>query len=89
MGVALFCRFCVRDPRIKTRLRDLLLHLIKTGRDGEHVDKDLIKSSTQMLLEMGKDVYHEVRARWHFGSPWELPACQSVTMVPRTFYVHM
>mmetsp|Transcript_51346 Transcript_51346/g.125176 ORF Transcript_51346/g.125176 Transcript_51346/m.125176 type:complete len:748 (+) Transcript_51346:224-2467(+) len=59
MGVALFCRYCVREPKIKQRLCDLLLSLIKTERDGEHVDKDLIRSSTQMLMEMGKDVYHE------------------------------
>jgi hypothetical protein len=60
MGVWLFCRYCVREPRIKTRLRELLLALIKAERMEEKVDRDLIKSSTQMLLEMGKDIYHEV-----------------------------
>jgi hypothetical protein len=67
MGVALFSRYCVREPRIKTRLRELLLALVKSERLEEKVDRDLIKNSTVMLTEMGKEVYHEVSTHENRG----------------------
>lgn len=59
-GVALFCRNCIRDSEVKKRLSTLLLDLIDKERRGEKVDRDVIKNSTQMLMEMGKEVFHEV-----------------------------
>ena len=59
MGVHLFCMHCVRAPAVKSRLIDLLLSKIREERDGMKVDRDLVKNSTQMLMEMGKDVFHE------------------------------
>ena len=45
--------------RVKERLRELLLDLIKKERDGEKIDRDLVRSVTQMLLDMGKTVFTE------------------------------
>lgn len=60
-GVNLFCRNCIQEPHVKKRLSDLLLELVEKERKGEKVDRDVIKNSTQMLMEMGKEVFHEVR----------------------------
>jgi len=59
MGLMLFCTHCTRSPRVKERIKKLLLQLIQAEREGEKVDRDLIRSTTQMLLDMGKNVYAE------------------------------
>jgi cullin 3 len=59
MGLAIFCQYCTRAPRVKERLQELLLDLIKKERDGEKIDRDLVRSVTQMLLDMGKTVFTE------------------------------
>jgi len=59
MGLTIFCQHCTRAPRVKERLRELLLDLIKKERDGEKIDRDLVRSITQMLSEMGKAVFVE------------------------------
>jgi len=59
MGLAIFCQNCTRAARVKVRLRDLLLDLIKKERDGEKIDRDLVRSVTQMMLDMGKTVFTE------------------------------
>ena len=59
MGLAIFCQYCTRAPRVKERLRDLLLDLIRKERDGEKIDRDLVRSVTQMLMDMGKTVFAE------------------------------
>jgi len=59
MGLAIFCQNCTRAPRVKVRLRELLLDLIKKERDGEKIDRDLVRSVTQMLVDMGKTVFTE------------------------------
>ena len=59
MGLAIFCQCCTRAPRVKERLQNLLLDLIKKERDGEKIDRDLVRSVTQMLLDMGKAVFTE------------------------------
>ena len=38
---ASFCQHCTRAPRVKERLRDLLLDLIRKERDGEKIDRSL------------------------------------------------
>uniref|UniRef100_A0A7S0Z679 Cullin family profile domain-containing protein n=1 Tax=Hemiselmis tepida TaxID=464990 RepID=A0A7S0Z679_9CRYP len=59
MGVHLFCQHCVRAPGVKSRLITLLLSKIEEERNGNKVDRDLVKNSTQMLMEMGRDVFHD------------------------------
>jgi len=59
MGLSLFCQYCTRAPRVKDRIRNLLLQLLQSERDGEKVDRHLIRSTTQMLVDMGKLVYTE------------------------------
>ena len=44
MGLAIFCQHCTRAPRVKERLQNLLLDLIKKERDGEKIDRDLVRS---------------------------------------------
>ena len=59
MGLAIFCQHCTRAPRVKQRMQDLLLDQIKKERDGEKIDRDLVRSVTQMLFDMGKTVFAE------------------------------
>mmetsp|Transcript_9527 Transcript_9527/g.18629 ORF Transcript_9527/g.18629 Transcript_9527/m.18629 type:complete len:744 (+) Transcript_9527:126-2357(+) len=59
MGLNVFCQNCTRSPRVKDRIKNLLLQLIQQERDGEKVDRNLIRCTTQMLLDMGKVVYAE------------------------------
>ncbi len=54
MGLNVFCQHCTRAPRVKDRIKNLLLQLIQQERDGEKVDRHLIRCTTQMLLDMGK-----------------------------------
>mmetsp|Transcript_45047 Transcript_45047/g.107378 ORF Transcript_45047/g.107378 Transcript_45047/m.107378 type:complete len:745 (-) Transcript_45047:96-2330(-) len=59
MGLAIFCQHCTRTTRVKDRIRTLLLHLIHMERNGDKVDRDLIRSITQMLKDMGDVVFAE------------------------------
>jgi cullin 3 len=68
-GVNLFCRNCIQEPHVKKRLSDLLLELVEKERKGEKVDRDVIKNSTQMLMEMGKEVFHEVMSLPAYSHP--------------------
>ena len=59
MGLALFCQHCMRAPVVKERLRELTLDLIRKERDGEKIDRALVRSVTLMLMAMGKTVFEE------------------------------
>eukprot|EP00891_Asterochloris_glomerata_P001669 jgi/Astpho2/1669/e_gw1.00032.27.1_t len=49
----------VRDRRIKERLLKLLLEHVQRERTGELIDRNLMRSITQMLMDLGPAVYTE------------------------------
>lgn len=60
VGLMLFRDTVARAPEIKRRLLDLLLNEVARERNGEVVDRSVIKSATTMLVELGcgtRDVY--------------------------------
>ncbi|EFA79173.1 cullin C [Heterostelium album PN500] len=62
MGLNLFRDNVVHSPYIKDRLLNTLLDLIQKERNGEIIDRILIKNITQMLIDLGvnsKIVYEE------------------------------
>jgi cullin 3 len=62
LGLQLFRDDVARAPRIKDRLLKMLLGLVQRERTGEVVNRSLIKSVTQMLVDLGvttRSVYEE------------------------------
>jgi cullin 3 len=59
LGLSLWKEQVVRSPRIRERLISTLLDLIGRERAGEAIDCVLVRSSTQMLSDLGLAVYTE------------------------------
>jgi len=57
LGLSLFRDDVVRALRIKERLLGQLLELVRKERDGEMINRRLIKMIVSMLVDLGKDVY--------------------------------
>eukprot|EP01119_Soliformovum_irregulare_P018177 TRINITY_DN5521_c0_g1_i1.p1 TRINITY_DN5521_c0_g1~~TRINITY_DN5521_c0_g1_i1.p1 ORF type:complete len:734 (+),score=232.83 TRINITY_DN5521_c0_g1_i1:107-2308(+) len=69
LGLIIFREHVVRSPRIKDRLLKTLLTMIHRERTGEVINRGLIKSITQMLVDLGvssRSVYLE-----DFEKPFE------------------
>ena len=56
LGLHLWKECVVRAPRIKERLLQTLLEMIYKERTGEDVKRDLLKSVTQMLTDLGRAI---------------------------------
>ena len=56
-GLQIFRDEVCRNPRIKDRLLHMLLDLIQRERQGEMIERGLLKTITSMLVELGRDVY--------------------------------
>lgn len=59
LGLHLWKECVVRAPRLRERLLQTLLELIYKERTGEDVDRSLLRSITQMLTDLGQNVYVE------------------------------
>lgn len=59
LGLDLWRDVVVRSPRIRGRLLDMLLGMVHRERQGEIVDKSLLRSMAQMLVDLGHAVYCE------------------------------
>lgn len=62
LGLNLFRDNVARHPRIRNRLLDVLLASIKKERQGEQINKAILKNITQMLVDLGvgsRSVYEE------------------------------
>eukprot|EP00958_Prasinococcus_capsulatus_P021842 scaffold3020_cov342-Prasinococcus_capsulatus_cf.AAC.9 len=59
LGLYLWRQEVVRLPRIKERLQTMLLGTIHKERSGEVVDRSLLRSITQMLMDLGRPIYQE------------------------------
>ncbi|KAL6049859.1 Cullin-3A isoform A [Balamuthia mandrillaris] len=62
LGLMLFRDNIARAPRIKDRLLKTLLGLVEKERRGEVINRSLVKSITQMLIDLGvnsRNVYEE------------------------------
>jgi len=62
LGLQLFSQNIARNPRIKNRLLQQLLSAIHRERNGEVINRALIKNITQMLVDLGinsRTVYEE------------------------------
>ena len=57
MGLDTFKVFIISDPLVQTRTVDGLLLLIDKERQGDTVDRSLLKSLLRMLSDLG--IYHE------------------------------
>eukprot|EP00696_Hemimastix_kukwesjijk_P010326 gnl/Hemi2/23020_TR7706_c0_g1_i2.p1 gnl/Hemi2/23020_TR7706_c0_g1~~gnl/Hemi2/23020_TR7706_c0_g1_i2.p1 ORF type:complete len:741 (+),score=278.60 gnl/Hemi2/23020_TR7706_c0_g1_i2:89-2311(+) len=57
LGMKLFTDIVIRAPKIQKRLLNTLLGFIHRERHGEVIDKALMKGTTQMLFDLGPDVY--------------------------------
>lgn len=68
LGLHLFKDNVARSPRIKDRLLKTLLSLIYKERTGEIIDRGLVKSVTQMLIDLGVNsrVVYEEDFEHHF-----------------------
>ena len=56
-GLQIFRDEVCHNPRIKDRLRNMMLGLVARERQGEMIDRSLLKTVTSMLVELGRDVY--------------------------------
>jgi len=56
-GLQIFRDEVCRNSRIKDRLLHMLLDLIQRERQGEMIERGLLKTITSMLVELGRDVY--------------------------------
>ena len=56
-GLQIFRDSVVRNGRIKDRLQVMLLDRIDRERQGEMVERGLLRTATPMLVELGRDVY--------------------------------
>ena len=56
-GLQIFRDEVCRNARIKDRLLEMLLDLVQRERQGEMIERSLVKTVTSMLVELGRDVY--------------------------------
>lgn len=56
-GLSLFLDLILRNPEIRRRQQELVLDVVQRDRNGEVVDRSMLKFITGMLLELGNDVY--------------------------------
>ena len=56
-GLQIFRDEVCRSPRIRDRLLQMLLNLVQRERQGEMIERSLVKTVTSMLVELGRDVY--------------------------------
>jgi len=56
-GLQIFREEVCRNPRIKDRLLTMLLDLVQRERQGEMIERSLLRTVTSMLVELGRDVY--------------------------------
>ena len=56
-GLQIFRDEVCRSAKIKERLLQMLLDLIQRERQGEMIERGLLKTVTSMLVELGRDVY--------------------------------
>ena len=57
LGLLLWKEGVVREPRIAARLSGTLLDMVERERSGETVDQGLMRATTQMLSDLGANVY--------------------------------
>lgn len=57
LGLELWRNHVVRSKQIAERLRTVLLDLVQRERSGETIDRALFRSITQMLVDLGPNVY--------------------------------
>lgn len=55
MGLQIFRDTIARHERVKDRLRNLLLENIRREREGQLIDRILMKSTLSMLVDLGVD----------------------------------
>jgi len=55
MGLQIFRDTIARHERVKDRLKNLLLDNIRREREGELIDRILMKGTLAMLVELGVD----------------------------------
>lgn len=55
MGLQIFRDAIARHDRVKDRLRNLLLENIRREREGQLIDRILMKSTLSMLVDLGVD----------------------------------
>lgn len=67
LGLKLWKVHVVRNPTVQDRLLSTLLLSIESERKGEMIDRNLVRSSTKMLIDLGLPVYQEEFER-HFLS---------------------
>jgi len=58
-GLLIFRDEVCRHPRIKERLLSMLLDLIRRERSGEMIERGLVKTATEMLVELSREVYQQ------------------------------
>jgi len=56
-GLQIFRDEVCRNVKIKDRLLQMLLDLVQRERQGEMIERSLVKTVTSMLVELGRDVY--------------------------------
>lgn len=56
MGLAIFCQHCARTARVRERILNMLLQLVQAERNGDMVDRSLIRAIALMLKDMGEEV---------------------------------
>jgi len=59
LGLELWKQHVVHHPVISRRMLNILLDLINKERSGEVIDRGLVRSTTQMLMDLGPAVYVE------------------------------
>ncbi|XP_076891601.1 cullin-3A-like [Bidens hawaiensis] len=60
LGLNLWRDNIIHYASIQTRLRNTLLEIVQKERDGEVVDRGLMRSIVQMLMDLGPSVYQQV-----------------------------
>jgi cullin 3 len=62
-GLHIFRDEVCRNARIKDRLLQMILDMVHRERQGEMIERSLVKTATSMLVELGRDVYaHDFEA---------------------------
>ena len=72
MGLEIFQGEVARHKQVKDRLQRLLLERILNERNGEVIERDLVKSTLSMLVDLGVhtlDVYTQARHRLYSCTP--------------------
>ncbi|KNC48379.1 uncharacterized protein AMSG_11828 [Thecamonas trahens ATCC 50062] len=55
LGLQLFCTTVIQHPRVEARLSAALLDIITAEREGQIVDRELVKRMTEMYVALGED----------------------------------